>query len=215
MNRTRGAQAWGLLLILVGILLLLGTLGVLGRVLPYVWGLLFAVAGLGFLYVFLSHRSSWWAVIPGMTLLGVSGVIIINEAAPLWGGMWSGALFLATLALAFWIIYLNDRSNWWAIIPAGTISTVALVAGLSDILPGLVVGGVLFLGLGLTFLVLTVIRTPEGRLTWATIPAAVLLVIGALLTAQVLRAFAYIWPIALVVIGAYLLFRAALTRSPE
>ena len=77
------------------------------------------------------------------------------------------------------------------------------------------VGGVLFLGLGLTFLVLTVIRTPEGRLTWATIPAAVLLVIGALLTAQVLRAFAYIWPIALVVIGAYLLFRAALTRSPE
>ncbi len=215
MNRTRGAQAWGLLLVLAGILLLLGTLGVLGQVVAYIWGLLFAVAGLGFLYVFLSRRDNWWAVIPGMALLGISGLIIVNEAAPRWGGAWSGALFLAALALAFWIIYLNQRANWWALIPAGVLTTLALVAGLSTTLPGLETGGIFFLGLGLTFLLLTVVRTPEGRLTWAIIPAAVLLVMGALLVAQSVRAFAYVWPIALVVAGAYLLFRAATSRSTE
>ncbi len=215
MNRTRGAQAWGLLLILAGILLLLGTLGILGQVVAYIWGLLFAVAGLGFLYVFLSRRGNWWAAIPGMVLLGISGVIIVNEAAPRWGAAWSGSLFLAALALAFWIVYVSERANWWALIPAGVLTTLALVAGLSNTLPGLETGGIFFLGLGLTFLILTVVRTPEGRLAWAIIPAAVLLVMGALLVAQSVRAFAYVWPIALVVAGAYLLFRAATSRSAE
>lgn len=215
MNRTRGAQVWGALLILVGILLLLATLGVLEGVLPYIWGVLFGIAGLGFLYVFVSRRDNWWAVIPGMALLGISGVIIINEAAPRGGGSWSGAFLLGMIALSFWIIYLNERRNWWAIIPAGVLTTLALVAVLSSILPGLETGGIFFLGLGLTFLILTVVRTPEGRLTWPIIPAAVLLVMGALLVAQSVRAFAYVWPIALVVAGAYLLFRAATSRSAE
>lgn len=215
MYRTRGAQIWGLLLVIAGVLLLLGTLGILGQVVAYIWGLLFAAAGLGFLYVFWSRRDNWWAVIPGMVLLGISGVIVVNEAAPQWGAAWSGSLFLAALALAFWIVYVNERANWWALIPAGVLTTLALVAGLDSVLPGLETGGVFFLGLGLTFLILSVVRTPEGRLTWALIPAAVLLVMGALLVARSVRAFAYLWPIALVVVGAYLLFRAATSRPTE
>jgi hypothetical protein len=215
MGRTRGAQVWGLLLIVAGILLLLGTLGILGQLVAYIWALLFAVAGLGFLYVFLNRRDNWWAVIPGMTLLGIGGVILVSEAAPRWGAAWSGALFLASLALAFWIIYVSQRGYWWALIPAGVLTTLAMVTGLSSVLPGLETGGIFFLGLGLTFLVLSVVRTPEGRLTWALIPAAVLLVMGALLVAQSVRAFAYVWPIALVVAGAYLLFRAATSRPAE
>lgn len=215
MNRTRGAQVWGLLLILAGGLLLLGTLGILGQLMPYIWALLFAVAGLGFLYVFISRRGNWWAAIPGMALLGIGGVILVNEAAPRWGAAWSGSLFLAALALAFWVVYLEERGNWWALIPAGVLTTLALVAGLSTTLPGLETGGILFLGLGLTFLILSVVRTPEGRLTWALIPAAVLLVMGILLVAQAMRAFAYVWPIALMVAGAYLLFRAATSRPTE
>jgi len=213
--RDRGSQVWGALLIVVGVVLLLGSLGVLGGLVPFIWGLLFGAAGVVFLYVFLRRYDNWWAIFPAMTLLGVGSVIVIDAAAPPGGAAWSGGLLLAFLALAFWIVYLRLRDAWWPLIPAGVLTTLALVATVSPWIGGFASGGIFFLGMGVTFLVVSVVRTPEGRLKWALIPAGILLLVGALLLAQAVRAFAYLWAIALVVVGAYLLFRAATSRPAD
>ena len=93
---------------------------------------------------------------------------------------------------------------------------VALVAGLSETLDGEVAGAVLFLGLGLTFAALSLVRTPAGGLRWALIPAGVMLLLGlAVLVATGNELFRYLWPVALILVGLYLLARTFLTRHPE
>jgi len=86
-----------------------------------------------------------------------------------------GVLFLAAIGLAFWVIYFTKRELWWAVIPGGAMFTLALVAGLESVFEGAEMGGVFFLGLGLTFVLLYFVPTPQGRMKWALIPAAVLL----------------------------------------
>src|SRR4030095_1225131 len=39
-----------------------------------------------------------------------------------------GAVFLFAVALPFFIIYFRSMDNWWAIIPAGALSVVGVIA---------------------------------------------------------------------------------------
>ncbi len=201
----------GILLVAAGILLLLQELDII-PIGDLIWPILFGAGGLVFLYVFLTNRAQWWALIPGCTLLGLAGLMAWEKLAPQSAGPWGATFFLGGIGLSFLLIYLNDREFWWAIIPAGTLFTVALVAGLSSVLEGVAVGGVLFLGLALTFAALYLVRTPEGRMKWALIPAAILLVIGLGVLAFSESLLKYLWPLALIVAGAYILIRAAVRK---
>jgi hypothetical protein len=197
----------GLLLILVGGLFLLQTLDVL-VVGDYVWPFLFGAGGVVFLYVFLANREHWWAVIPGFTLLGLAGLIALSEFGPEGVDDWSAAFFLGMIGLSFWVIYLNAREHWWAVIPGGVMLTVALMVGLAPLLEsGFAEGGIFFLGLGLTFALLALLPTPEGPMKWAWIPAAVLLVMGALIVAALESLLQYVGPVALILGGGYLVLR--------
>jgi hypothetical protein len=202
----------GLLLIVGGVLFLLDSLGIMA-VEVVLWPLFIGIASLVFLVVFLTApQSNWWAAIPGFVLLGLTGTIALDQLAPEVGETWGGALFLGGIALAFWVIYLVNREQWWAVIPGGVLLTLALVAGLSEVLEGVEMGGIFFLGLGLTFGLLALLPTPEGRLTWSIIPAIVLLVMGALVTAAAAELINYVWPAALVLGGLYLLYRTFSSR---
>ena len=196
-----------ILLIGVGILLLLQNFGILGGVVALIWSLIFAAGGLIFLYMFLTNRTQWWAIIPGFTLLGLAALIALDQFLPRIGDALGGTIFLGGIGLAFWVIYFLNREHWWAVIPGGVMFTVALIAGLDAAFEGAETGGVLFLGLGLTFGLLSFLPTPQGRMKWALIPAAVLLVMGLLITAATTGILAYLWPSALIVAGLYLLFR--------
>ena len=196
-----------ILLIGVGILLLLQNFGILGGVVALIWSLIFAAGGLIFLYMFLTNRTQWWAIIPGFTLLGLAALIALDQFLPRIGDALGGTIFLGGIGLAFWVIYFLNREHWWAVIPGGVMFTVALIAGLDAAFEGAETGGVLFLGLGLTFGLLSFLPTPQGRMKWALIPAAVLLVMGLLITAATTGILAYLWPAALIVAGLYLLFR--------
>ena len=196
-----------ILLIGVGILLLLQNFGILGGVVALIWSLIFAAGGLIFLYMFLTNRTQWWAIIPGFTLLGLAALIALDQFLPRVGDALGGMIFLGGIGLAFWVIYFLNREHWWAVIPGGVMFTVALIAGLDAVFEGAETGGVLFLGLGLTFGLLSFLPTPQGRMKWALIPAAVLLVMGLLITAATTGILEYLWPAALIVVGLYLLFR--------
>jgi len=197
----------GVLLIIVGILLLLQNLRVLEVVVALVWAVIFAAGGAIFLYMFLTNRRHWWAVIPGFTLLGLAALIALDQLLPEIGDVLGGALFLGAIGLAFWVIYFLKREYWWAVIPGGVLFTLALIAGLSPVYEGPAMGGVFFVGLGLTFGLLYFVPTPHGRMKWALIPATVLVVMGVLTTAAATEGLGYLGGAVLILVGLYLLLR--------
>ncbi len=197
---------WGILLILAGVLFLLENLGII-QLAGLFWALLLTLAGLFFLFVYINDRTNWWGLIPGFTLLGVASLLYLDYFSPQLADALGGALVLGGVGIAFLAVYLADRRNWWAIIPMGVMLTLAAVTALDQL--GVVAsGGIFFLGLGLTFILVALLPSPAGRMTWAWIPAVALLVMGFLLTASASNLIVYIFPLALIVGGGYLFYRA-------
>ncbi|MEW5828921.1 MAG: hypothetical protein AB1846_08550, partial [Chloroflexota bacterium] len=98
----------------------------------------------------------------------------------------------------------TDRERWWAIIPGGVLLTLGAVSALDD-LTGMETGGVFFIGLGLTFLLVAILPGPR-QMAWAFIPAAVLLVMGLLMGTPFFGLTEFVWPAALIVGGILLIF---------
>lgn len=197
---------WGILLVGGGILFLLNNLGLI-EIGSYFWSLVFTVAGLGFLSVFVTDRQNWWALIPGFVLLGIGSIIYIDQTFPELTGLLGGVIVLGSIGLSFLIIYLVNRDNWWAIIPAGVMITLAVVSGLGEVLTGFDMGGIFFIGLGLTFLIVGVLPTPHGQMRWAFIPAGILLGIGVLIMLALSTWVGYLWPVALILAGLFIIYR--------
>ena len=113
------------------------------------------------------------------------------------------------------MVYLANPRMWWAIIPGGVMTTLAVVAGIDEIgVRGFDSGGVFFLGLGLTFLVLGLLTPRTGeRLTWAFIPAAVLIVMGILVGANSANLINVVWPFVLIAAGGYWIWRSITPKA--
>lgn len=156
----------GLLLIVGGGLALAQTMGFLKDASELFWGGVFLAAGLAFLFLLFS--GNWWAAFPGFTLTGLGVLILLPEALEDLGG----ALFLGSIALSFWYVYVTDRVNrWWAIIPGGVLTALSLLIIAStwfEEYSGAIVLG----GIGITFFV--VYLTNPSERWWALIPGGVL-----------------------------------------
>ncbi len=202
---------WGSLLILGGVLFLLQNLGIF-KLGDMFWALLLALAGVFFLSIFFQNRANWWALIPGFTLLGIALLVFTSLLFPRVANVWGGSFVLGALGLSFWVIFIIDRKNWWAIIPGGVLITLAAIAGLSQFIAGVATGGIFFFGLGITFGLVAVLPSPEGQMKWAWIPAGVLVLMGLLIMAAAGNIINYLWPAILILGGGYLLVRAFLRR---
>jgi hypothetical protein len=207
MKRVDRSLLLGLGLAGAGILLLLQNLGVFGTLENAFWALAFGAGGVGFLVVLGRNRARWWAAIPGCALLGISALIALDDLAPAFARHWGGVLFLGMLGLGFWVVYLVCRACWWAIIPGGTLFTLALVTGLSETMAGEAAGWMFFLGLSATFGLVYLLPTNEGRMKWAIYPAAVLLVMAVLVMAAMVEVVNLLWPAALILAGIYMMYR--------
>lgn len=206
----RGVQArvvLSLLMIAAGVLFLFQNLGFLEGAGAIFWALAFAVAGAAFLYIYLSDRVNWWAIIPGFTLLGIGGLIAVEKFIPQYGDTLGVPLLMGCFSLSFWIIYLTNHERWWAIIPGGVLLTIGVFVGLESLIKGVELVGIFFMGLGLTFVALALLPTPEGPLRWAFIPAAVLLMMGVLFTATAFSIFKFVGPAGVILIGLFLIYR--------
>ncbi len=202
---------WGVLLILGGVLFLLQNLGFF-QIGDLFWALILGLAGAFFLSVYGSNRLQWWALIPGFTLLSIAILIVLSLALPRFADIWGGSIVLGGIGLSFLAIFLIDRRNWWAIIPAGVMLTLTIIAGVDSILPGMETGGLLFLGMGLTFVLVAIVPTEHGQMSWAWIPGGILLLMGLLFVAAAGNLIGYLWPLALILIGGYLILRNFLLR---
>lgn len=216
MRRVDSRVVLGALLVLAGLLLLLQNLNLLPAGFDLFWAFLFGVSGLAFLALFSDNRDRWWALIPGFTLLSLGILIVVQATAPGAARIWGGPLFLGGIGLSFWAIYLVRREYWWAIIPGGVLFTLAAVAAVSELVGGREAGTIFFLGLSLTFGLVYLLPTPRGRMSWALIPAGVLLLFAIFLATNFVLVSQIVWPILLILIGFYLLFRSFRSRSgPE
>jgi hypothetical protein len=192
----------GAALILLGALMLLERLGLFRAAIDIFWGLVFLAGAAYFLYRFVGDpHSHWWAAIPGFALAGLSAESLLPRVL----GDWGGVFFLGALGLGFFAVYLSGRDRWWAIIPGGILITLAFVAFLTDRLGVEQSGGFLFIGLGLTFLLVAVLAS----MRWAYVPGIVLLVLGALVGTIYAGAFDYVWPAALILAGLFLVLQFA------
>jgi hypothetical protein len=202
---------WGSLLILGGVLFLLQNLGVINFGGIY-WAILLSLGGLFFLTIFFTSRANWWALIPGIVLIGVALVVALDYLIPNFSDVWSGFIVLGSIGLSFILIYLINRQNWWALIPGGAMISLGLATGLGNFLPGLETGGIFLIGLGVTFALVALTPTPEGRMWWAWIPAGVLMFIGLVLTAVAGRMLIFLGPLVLIVGGGILIYFALRPR---
>jgi hypothetical protein len=204
MKKDQSRLILGGALILAGILFLLQELNILGNAFQYLWLILMAAGAAVFIWIYFTKKEQWWAIIPGLTLLGLSlsGLDSLLNFYP--GSNWTGAVFLGCIGLAFWLIYLRRQDQWWAIIPGGVLLTLAAVAGLDKIMDWSEV--IFFLGLAGTFALVGILPNQQDT-RWAFIPAAVLAVLGIALFAPFKSAMLLIWPVALIALGVYILFR--------
>jgi len=194
----------GTLLILAGALGFLQAFGFLQNASDLFWGVVFLAAGAVFLFVFASSFASggWWAAFPGFVLAGIGVLILLPDALEDIGG----GLFLGAIGLSFWMVYLTGRDRWWAIIPGGILFTLAGVVILSEsVLSGTDSGGLFFLGLAVTFLLVAIL----ADVRWAYWPAGILGVLGVFLFFQSqIYLFSYVAAAALIGAGVYIILRS-------
>jgi hypothetical protein len=205
MKILRSRSFWGIVFILGGILFLLQSLKVLKGG-DLFWGLLFILVGVLFLSAFWSNRSQWWSILPGMLFLGLGANALSQAFLPEdISNKLDGLFILGSLGIGFWGVYLIRPVNWWAIIPGGVMVSLAVVSVLDEVYPGKDTGGIFLIGLGLTFALLAIL--PRLRMTWAFIPAVVLIIIGCATLAAAFPAISYAWPVLLILVGLFVLVR--------
>ena len=216
MKRLNQTVGWGLFLLLSGIFLLLWKLGVMDPWGDLAWGALYALAGLGFLIWFAFGVGHWWRAIPAFTLLSIGAMIILG-----WRGVnlgeWRAPIVLFGMALGFWAIVIVRKEHWWAVVPAGVLTTVGVLFGLWSRLIDAGRPAVLYIGIGLVFLLLYAIRYDEADARWASVPAGALLLLGTATLAAALElpgVLAEWWPVALVVLGLVLTTLGFAIRRP-
>lgn len=185
----------GVLIALVGALLLINLVLGSSLIMGLVSAALFALAGLAFLAIHRTEPDHWWALIPGLALLGLALASIT--------GAFGGMFFLGAIGLAFAMIYRSDPEQWWALIPAGVLFTLALVSTV-DALPIIDDGGfVFFLGLAATFAM--VWRQADQQ--WAVWPMGAMLFMVSVIAMSALSAVSNaLLPLLLIGGGLWLLF---------
>ena len=189
----------GAALILGGLLMLLDQPGILKGAVDLFWAGVLAIAAAIFLFWFFSDRSKWWAAIPGFSLAGLAAAsLLLNRIG------WGGLAFLGGIGLGFWAVYFSGRARWWAIIPGGVLLTLGVTSVMGEAFGVMDSGGVFFVGLGLTFVLVALL----AKMKWAFIPAAVLLLLGFFLGTPFVGVMEYIWIGVLLAAGVILVASA-------
>ena len=190
-------------LILFGILFLLNNFNILNVSVSAVFAGIFVLAGLIFLIVFLMDHEQWWALIPGFVLMGVGATILVGEYITFRGVDVTGAVMLIFIALPFWIIFILKRDFWWALFPAGVLTSIALMTLVPSRFEDLGVA-IMFFGWAATFVMVYFLAKQK----WAIWPVIGLGILGVSFLAGAFNIFGYLWPIAIIAVGAYLIYRA-------
>jgi hypothetical protein len=162
---------------------------------------LLAAFSLLFLGTYISDRKQWWALIPGLHILAIAIGVFLAEM-DLVAGYIVATIILAGVGLPFLLIYLTDRQHWWALIPGiimGMIAVAVFFEGTGAI-GGEAVGGLVVGGVSLAFFSIYFV---DRQHWWALIPGSIMGIVAFFLLLA--TAAEYIWPVALILLGFFML----------
>lgn len=211
---SRGRVFWGVALVLFGAALLAAQFGIIPFSLNF--GMfLFGVPALMFLLVFVADRRQWWALIPGSVLAGLT-FLVFNTDNRLISNEQAGSVFLFSVGLPFLLIYAMDRRQWWALIPGGVMSLLALMPMMVGTgMSGQLVAGLFFMGLGAVFALVRLVTLPNPAMAWAWWPAAILGAFGLFIVLTGTVAAELFWPLLFIGLGLFILARGYLPRRSD
>ncbi len=202
MNEKNRGALWGVILVVLGFFFLMQNFNLLGGLGDLVGTFVFGVLGvLGVGYYF-SNRRHWWVLFPAFTFIGIAGSSF-TDFVPFLRPL-SGAVFLFSLSLAFWLIFLQKQpEHWWPAIPGGILTTLAFV-DVADHFSGRAADTILLLGVAATFGLLWLLRRRANTdwALWVAIIALVLAVISPFAVGAKL-----LFPLALIGIGGWMLLK--------
>lgn len=167
---------------------------------------LFMIA-ISFLLVYLNNQTRLWALIVAYA----TGVLGLAPLMSMGGrdAAYFGPVFLFAIALPFFIVYFRSAQNWWAIIPAGVLTTISVIAALA--IAGLIrnanqggyANALMMGGLAVTFAVVWLRHAKP----WAKIVsiALALVAVASVFFASYSQIF---WPVAIILVGIYLFYTA-------
>jgi len=111
-------------LLAVALLVALLTLNVLRD--PFIATFVLLAVALPFLGAFLkSGRTNWGLLLPAYILTTIGIMVPLNEIGILRDTLVASYVLFA-VAIPFFVTYIRNRENWWALIPGGVISVVGL-----------------------------------------------------------------------------------------
>ncbi len=167
---------WGIILIALGGLFLVETLGYIeldlaGR---QVWAIIFAGLSLAF---FLSHFlvgvRQWGWLFPALIFAALA--LVIGVLVDRHEGSLIALPILLSVALPFYIGYLVDRKQWGLLIPAWVLTVVSSIVFLEETASSNLVGAVVLYAIALPFIV---VYLANRQHKWALIVGFVLAFIG-------------------------------------
>lgn len=150
-------------------------------------------------------------IIVALLLIG-GGILFLLYNFGLLGvwGPWAWSAAFAVAGLVFIGVFVADRRQWWALIPGGILVVQAIIPVLALFLPGEVTGALFFVGTGLVFAALYLLRGPDRPLGWAIWPALGCCAFGlfVLVVSTIENWLLCIAPLILIVLGLFMIWSA-------
>jgi hypothetical protein len=131
---------------------------------------------LPFLVVFLRDHNNWWALIPCYVLIAIGVMIGLTEWHIL-PDAFVATYVLTVIALPFLVVFLRDRSNWWALIPCYVLLVIGVMIALIElqVLGDLLIPAYVLIAIAIPFFV---VYARDPKQWWPLIPGGVLTIIG-------------------------------------
>jgi len=191
----------GGLLILFGAMSLLEVYVDLG---PWVWVAVLTLAGLSIYAVYAIDRVDKWMLIPSYALLAIALFLTLVTLNVLRDEV-IAFYVLTAIALPFLFVFLRDRKQWWALIPAYVLFAVGLMVALIGfgILDDLLIPAYVMFAIAIPFFV---VYARNSKNWWALIPGGIMTVIG-LSFFIAGDAVQFIGPALLIIAGIWILAR--------
>ena len=209
----------GIGLIFLGILLLLNNF--VGFDFPdeYFVAVIFGIASFFFYNHYFRDKSKWWSFVLGSVFLFLTVTLVMSGSRSIEDELIGVALFWISAGTFLWA-YLQNKRQWWPLIPTGVLFTLGFIV-LSEAtrfhMGGVNPGFYFFIGLALTFGVLYFLKNEVRNLSWAAFPGlgclGIALIIG--LTDRYSIEGQIVAPLIFIILGLYLLVKSTLLQGKK
>lgn len=202
-RRSTGA-VWGVLLVALGVVFLLGQLiPGLGRMIRgSIWAGGFVLAAMIFYGLYATNKEQWWPLIPAYAMLAVASYIFMGVFH--FPGTAIAAWVLTSVGLPFLYVYIKNKEHWWALVPAYTMFVTGaflLAVPLLSIIGWASIVAYWNFAIALPF---GVVYLTDRKQWWALIPGGIFGTVGLVFA---LIGIAWMIPAVMIVFGLFLLLR--------